>query len=456
MKAILLAVLTSLVSRVLADPNVVIIVADDMNRLVGHLGPELGLQSWAQPTPNIDKLAAKGVTFTNAHVCAPECKPSRTCLVYGESPVKTQVIQNGDDAGNPNVADKEHIVTFMKRLGYNTINYQRLFHTAVENVEDNFDVGVFNNGDGGYGKREPGARLADVRLTNEFDFGTINEPKQNHPDWESTEAIIGDMEKARIAGEKGFYALGFTACHTPLYIPKEIMDNVSSSPAFPPNPADDFDDIPGPGKLFGRSSETNVNLFKANPSLYTSFIRHYYGCIRLVDQMVGQIMDYVDNSPEEFIVIFTSDHGFHLVDKNRAAKFTLWSAVTQVPFVLYGGPFTGGKVIKTPVSLVDVYSTLAGILGDEPITHQLDGKDLIAIANGGGREPAVTYHKWGKAVIDEDWHLIMYSKFDYVTGEYPPFNDSQFELYKVTDPWQLENVADQFPEVIDRLKGVEI
>lgn len=72
--------------------NFLFIVADDMNRLVGHLGPKLGLQGYAQPTPNIDKLAAEGVTFTNAHVCAPECNPSRTCFLYGISPVDTKVL----------------------------------------------------------------------------------------------------------------------------------------------------------------------------------------------------------------------------------------------------------------------------------------------------------------------------------------------------------------------------
>lgn len=86
MKDLLLSALASLVSWVLSDPNILLVISDDQNRLVGHLGPELGLETWIQP--NIDNLAAQGVTFNNALVCTPECKPSRTFLIYGVSPVK--------------------------------------------------------------------------------------------------------------------------------------------------------------------------------------------------------------------------------------------------------------------------------------------------------------------------------------------------------------------------------
>lgn len=136
------------------------------------------------------------------------------------------------------------------------------------------------------------------------------------------------MEANRLAGKKGFYAMGFTACHTPVYVPSEIMADIGFTPPRPPVPANDFNDIPFAGSLFGQSSKFNAETTKADWPLYTSYIRHYYGCIRLVDELVGKLMTYVEESDEEFVVVFTSDHGFHLIDKLRMAKFTLWSAVT--------------------------------------------------------------------------------------------------------------------------------
>jgi arylsulfatase A-like enzyme len=78
-------------------PNVLFIVADDLSRQIAHLN----ISPFAVPTPNIDALAAKGVSFTNAHACAPVCNPSRTCFLYGMSPLDTNVLRNEDPADNP-------------------------------------------------------------------------------------------------------------------------------------------------------------------------------------------------------------------------------------------------------------------------------------------------------------------------------------------------------------------
>lgn len=125
----------------------------------------------------------------------------------------------------------------------------------------------------------------------------------------------------------------------------------------------------------------------------------------------------MENSPDDYLVVFTSDHGFHLLDKIRMSKFTLWSSVTQVPLIMYGHEFVGGKVVNTPVSLVDLYKTFADIIGVEP-EYPLQGRNLVDIAKGGPRDPVVTYHKWGKAIMSEDWHLITYQDWDPVNFVY--------------------------------------
>lgn len=143
------------------------------------------------------------------------------------------------------------MVSFLKRKGYHTVNYNRLFHTAVDNVDPKFDISYFVNvKEGGYAKRFGDDRIADTRLHGDVDFATIDEAKENHADWIGTVGILNDMKNAKKEGKKGFYAMGFTACHKPMYIPKKIMEEVPWEPgtlAYPPVPEDDFDDIPFDG-----------------------------------------------------------------------------------------------------------------------------------------------------------------------------------------------------------------
>lgn len=102
-------------------------VADDLKPIVGHLNAT-GI---ARKTPNIDALADQGVSFTNAHCCAPMCNPSRTCFLYGLPTTKTKVLNNSDDAANPAIKDLEHLIAYFKRQGYYTVNTQRIFHKGT-------------------------------------------------------------------------------------------------------------------------------------------------------------------------------------------------------------------------------------------------------------------------------------------------------------------------------------
>lgn len=235
-------------------------------------------------------------------------------------------------------------------------------------------------------------------------------------------------------GTPTFFSVGFTQCHYPIYLPAETMETVPEDPAYPPIPEDDFDDIPNVGKGFGKAFKPNADLARSGDGeLGKQYIRHFYGCIRFVDELVGRLVEFIDNSPDDYILVFTSDHGFHLLDKERMSKFTLWSAVTQVPLIMYGHDFKGGKVVNTPVSLVDLYKTFVDIIGEEP-EYPLQGKNLADIANGGQRDPVVVYHKWGKAVITEEWHLITYQRYDYENFVYKE-QQNVFELYAKDDPW---------------------
>lgn len=124
-----------------------------------------------------------------------------------------------------------------------------------------------------------------------------------------------------------FLGLGFDACHYPHMIPEDIMTRVSEDPQLPPIPDDDFDDIPDIAKAQSILSHERAQDMLGTPKAI-DFARHYYGCIAMVDELVGRLMSAVDGSSEKWLVVFTSDHGFHVMDKERTSKYTMWPAVT--------------------------------------------------------------------------------------------------------------------------------
>lgn len=193
--------------------------------------------------------------------------------------------------------------------------------------------------------------------------------------------MLFEMKESEKETQPALFALGLNTCHTPVYISKDVMADISFTPNRTPNPSNDFNDIGPKGKLVGDFNRPNAELALSEWPLGTSYVRHYYGCISMVDTLVGRLIDFVDNSQEEWFVVFTSDHGFHLLDKVLMTKFTLWPQVTQVPLVIYGEGFTGGKTINQAVSLVDLYPTFEKFVG-EKARYELKGADLQDIVAG--------------------------------------------------------------------------
>lgn len=207
------------------------------------------------------------------------------------------------------------------------------------------------------------------------------------------------------------------------------MEDEPDPPIRPPFPPNDYNDIPNNiDDFIGGESLDSAEILLNSKALGDSFVRHYYGCVRSIDVSVGRLMEYVYNSDKKWFVMLTSDHGYHLLDKGRMTKFTLWRAATQVPLLLYGGPATGGNTISTPVSLIDTFPTFVDLLGEDSV-DLLTGMSLLNTAAIESRDPAVIYWNESKAVVKTPWYLIVYP------GEI-------YELYHDDDPWQLENLAD--------------
>lgn len=126
----------------------------------------------------------------------------------------------------------------------------------------------------------------------------------------------------------------------------------------------------------------------------------------MVDIMVGRLMKFVNNSPDPWFVVFTSDHGYHIMDKLRLSKYTLWTQATQVPLIVYGGKSVGGAKIDMPVTLIDLYKTfIDAVEGDQPLTHTPEGISLYGLTSNNDERDSVvvTFGEGHKAVVTEKW-----------------------------------------------------
>ncbi|MCX6597042.1 MAG: sulfatase [Acidobacteria bacterium] len=423
-----------------ARPNVVFISVDDMNDWVGCLGGYEGVQ-----TPNIDKLAKRGVLFSNAHCASPLCNPSRTALFTGLSPA-TSGVYNNDQYWRPNLPQAVSLPSHFKANGYRTAGAGKIFHHTVGmNPPDQWDDFQLQQFDDPWYRRadwfpwnkkvpapkgHPFNGLAD--FPGEFDWGTPP----------AADAEYGDMEAVRYAErflkqeqtKPFFLAVGLWHPHIPMYSPKRFFDLYPQDDVRVPRvPEDDLKDIPSVGQELAAFRRVEVErIFKERK--WSDAVRAYLAAISFADEMVGQVVRAIDQSPQaaNTVVVFWSDNGWHLGEKRHWHKSTLWHRSTHVPLIMDGPIMRDrGRARRQPVSLLDLYPTMVDLCG-LPARPQLEGISLKPqlLSSGANRRPAViTYLKGNHAAVTERYRYIRY-------------HDGGEELYdRQADPNEWDNRA---------------
>jgi arylsulfatase A-like enzyme len=424
-------------------PDVLFIAIDDMNdwtTLFDKDNPIL--------TPNLERLAARGTFFTRAYCVVPACTPSRTAILSGYSPATSGSYQNSDFFRKM-LPDAVSLPEYFRHHGYESRGAGKIFtHFNGARGDDpaglSFDefqpmapfdeTGQFSRGPesnyNGYGENE--SPLNEVA----FDWGPHT---QKMIDLDMVEYIEGVMD---LEVEKPmFLAAGIFKPHLPFYAPPETFEKYPiHNTAAPPFPAGDLNDVPEMGKKMAhREHFIYENIMKAEPGTPGSYIRmiqSYQASADFCDQMVGRLLDKLDESgrTSQTIIILWADHGYHLGDKESAVKFTLWEKANHVPFIFVApGISIPGSRCDQPVSLLDIYPTLLELAG-LPAREDLDGKSLVPFI----RDPALkwpdrpaimTMGKGNNAVRSQRWRYIRYA-------------DGTEELYDhENDPWEWNNLA---------------
>ena len=423
-------------------PNVVFLSVDDLNDWVGCLGGYPGVQ-----TPNIDKLAKRGVLFSDNHCAAPLCNPSRTALFSGLRP-STTGIYNNEQYLRPNLPELVTMPQHFRRNGYHAAGAGKVFHhVAGFNPPDQWDEFQLQQFD------DPWYRRADwypwnqriplpqghpynglKNFAGEFDWGVLETPESDYGDQKAVKFAKEFL--ARKHNKPFFLATGLWHPHIPLYSPQRFYDMYPETKVHVPETRDDdLMDLPPLAKELAAFRRPEFERLR-DAGKWKDFVRAYLAAISFADSMVGSVIDALDQSAyaSNTMLIFWSDNGWHLGEKQHVHKSTLWQRSTHVPLIFSGPGLKATGVPRTqPVSLIDLYPTLVELCGlSAPV--RLDGTSLMPLLQNprASRKPAVSTHLPGThCVINKDWRYITYA-------------DGSEELYdRKADRNEFQNVASE-------------
>ncbi len=388
--------------------NVLLLVVDDLNLALGAYGNR------EVKSPNLDRLAARGVRFDRAYSQYPLCGPSRVSFLAGRRPETTGVYILNTPARTA-LPDAVTLPQFFRQNGRHTVGAGKIFHNARTS-----DPAAWDHYQDA-GTEDPGEKAA---IESRYGGG------DGRPAWQplagdgsatrdgiNAAKIRGLLAEHGRSGKPFFLAAGFHKPHLPWTAPQRFFDLYKDTKiTLPAEPA--LQDIPA------IALQTELSGFE-QPSSRTEAIRAYYACISFIDEQIGNLLDELDRHDlwKNTVVVLFSDHGFHLGDHGGLwAKLSAFDEATRVPLLIAGAGLPAGRRVAAPVELIDVYPTLADLAGLKP-AGPLDGRSLRPLWENPESTPAdrvaysLVYHYdvagkrdvAGRTVIGPTWR---YTEWD--------------------------------------------
>ena len=400
-------------------PNVLFIVVDDLNDWVGYLGGNA-----QSPTPNLDRLARRGVRFTHAYAPVSVCNPSRAAVLSGMRASTTGVYDNHTD-WRPLVPEPQMITAQFRNAGYWVAGAGKVHHYLRAS-----DWNEFISSKDGF-RRRPGDTMH---------RSSVNDvPDDAIADHRNVTWLVEQLQKER--DQPLFLAAGLMKPHLPWNVPRKYYDRFPVEIIeLPPYLETDLGDLPPIGvklaREVGRGPMAESDHEKIlRTGRWKDTIQGYLAAIAFMDGQLGRLIDALDHSSmrDNTIVVLWSDHGWHLGEKHHWRKMTLWEEATRVPFLwVVPGVTKPDTVCNRTVDLMSIYPTLMELVG-LPIPEHVDGvsiHQLLADPTSEWKRPALsTYLFENHAVRSDNWRYIRYS-------------DGGEELYnEEKDPNEWTNLA---------------
>ncbi|TDU71131.1 iduronate 2-sulfatase [Prosthecobacter fusiformis] len=449
------------------QPNVLFIAVDDLNDWIGCMKGHPQAR-----TPNIDRLAERGMLFTNAHCAAPVCLASRTALFSGRYPDQTGVFSNWGKTKGKAPAKSWQMPLHFAASGYETLGAGKLYHSASPQFfDDYYDTEnrwspftqeqaryidaelptkssakprhLIQNGPGGRDwilplNGLPSERNPDSNEGESFDWGPVDVADEEMGDTRVTQWATKKIEEKR--AKPFFLGVGYYRPHIPLFAPQQDFDSLPPVEAIqlPASIPDDLDDIGEAGRKFALDPITaGTHKLVTDHDQWQEAVRAYLACITYVDRQIGSLVTALNASPHAdntWIILF-SDHGWQLGEKQHWGKWTGWRASTRLPLIIVppaSFQAARGKVCAEAVSLMDLYPTLIEVcnLAEK---KGVAGQSLVPLMKNPaletGRGVITAFDPGNHALSTRDWRYLRY-------------HSGEEELYDIqADPHEWHNLA---------------
>ena len=402
-------------------PNVLFIVCDDLNTHVSTSG-----YSHIR-TPSLDKLAAAGTRFLRAYCQYPVCGPSRSSFLSGLYPESTRVLDNKSDIRQ----ERPGIIPLpeqFRKNGYWTAGVGKVFHNMKNDPGEScwYEYERFENErnpvlekakkefEAENGSIEKASNRRAWRLKQKEarrgasgqkipGYGPTDMSDEEHKDGRNVRRVVSWLDKKSHGDKPFFIACGIQKPHVPFWAPQKYFDMYPQEKlVIPPALVGDWKDIP-PLAMVKRFKAFGFELDKENDALRRAYTQAYHACVSFIDAQIGLLLDGLKRNGhwEDTIIIFISDHGYHLGEHYLWGKVSLFEECARVPMIVrVPGKTRPGTSANGLTELVDLYPTLCELCGIKAPAH-LQGQSfsgLVDKPSGEGKETAYTVVSRGKTL----------------------------------------------------------
>ncbi|MDZ4401994.1 sulfatase-like hydrolase/transferase [Prosthecobacter sp.] len=450
-----------------AKPNVLLICVDDLKPLLGCYGDKV------VKSPNIDRLATRGVLFEKAFCNQAVCSPSRNALTTGLRP-QTLGIYDLPTNFRKSAPDAVTLPQYFKANGYRAEGLGKIFHVGHGNVNDeaSWSVPHYSPKTISYALKEnnpPESTREQALFENKKEAWKLprGAPAENAdvPDNRYGDGMIADEAIKRLAAAKAkpdepfFLAVGFLKPHLPFVAPKKYWDLYDPASFKLP----ELQKAPEGAPEFAPSSWGELRQYKDMPEKgpvtteqAIHLIHGYHAATSYMDAQLGKVLDALDANgfTENTIIVFWGDHGWHLGDHGMWCKHTNYEQAARIPVIVAAPGIAGGQRTQALVESCDIYPTLAE-LSSLPAPAKLDGRSFASVLKNPAtsvRDHAIHVYPRGEGLIGR---AIRTQRHRLVEWKKPgaAAETAILELYDYeADPAETKNLAASQAEIAAELR----
>jgi choline-sulfatase len=425
-------------------PNVLFIISDDLNNFLGCYGDKRA------KTPNIDNLAARGMRFERAYCQYPLCGPSRNSMLTGLYPNSTGILANAQ-IFRQTIPSQVSLPQAFRQAGYFVARLGKLYHYGVPN-----SIGTDGHDDPGSWELEmnpAGVDRLDGIPSKKSEAGGsgpnwLASPKSDEEQTDGILAADAEWVLERCARQKQrpfFLAVGFFRPHLPYIAPRHYFDLFSPA-EMPLVQGIKQDQVDIPAAALATYKERD----RFTDDVRRQHAQAYYASISFMDAQVGRVVKTLDHFglADNTIIVFTSDHGYHIGEHGLWQKMSIFEESARVPLLIVApGVSKKGTAAKTPVGLIDLYPTLTELCGVKAPPN-LQGQSLVPILknpNEKGRGWAISQVNRNRGAKNADGKRFSGYSLRTPRWRYTEWDEGRQgrELYDhESDPNELTNLAD--------------